>query len=86
MPMALYSSRPPTFRYFLQDFLIVLGIPYGPQARERLARAYPDLFGQSDSTLRGYGRWLARSDGIDTPEAFAEFMDDRYKRWISLAA
>ena len=84
--MALYSSRPPSFRYFLQDFLVVLAIPYGPQARERLSRAYPDLFGQSDSTLRGYARWLVRTGSGDTLEAFAQFMDERYKRWIGLAA
>ena len=85
-PLALYSSRPPSFWYFLQDSLVVLGLPYGPQAREQLAAAHPELFGRSRSTLRGYERWIVRTEGGDTCEAFAQFMDERYRRWISRAA
>jgi hypothetical protein len=84
--LSLYSSRPPSFRHFVHDALILLGLPYGPQARERLAQAHPDLFGRSYSTLRGYERWLAHSDTSDTLEAFAHFMDRRYRRWIGVAA
>jgi hypothetical protein len=85
-PITLYSSRPPSFWFFLQDSLLVLGLSYGPQARERIARAHPELFGQSNSTLRGYERWLARSSVGDTCESFARFMDERYKRWVGVAA
>jgi hypothetical protein len=85
-PVALHTSRPPTFWYFLQDALLLLGLPYGPQARERLASEHPDLFGRSLSTLRGYERWVARNGGSDTLEAFARFMDERYKRWVSMPA
>jgi hypothetical protein len=85
-PITMYSSRPPSFWFFLQDSLVVFGLPYGPQARERMARAHPDLFGHSDSTLRGYERWLARLSLDDTCESFASFMDERYNRWIGLAA
>jgi hypothetical protein len=84
--LSLYSSRPPSFWHFVDDALVLLGLPYGPQAREQLARAHPDLFGQSSSTLRGYERWLAHSGTSDTLEAFAHFMDRRYRRWIGLAA
>jgi hypothetical protein len=82
----LYASRPPTFWHFLEDALLVLGLPYGPQAREHLARTFPELFGHSGSTLRGYQRWLARTGRADTREGFARFMDQRYRRWIGLAA
>jgi hypothetical protein len=85
-PLSLYSSRPPSFRHFVHDALVLLGLPYGPQARERLAQAHPDLFGRSSSTLRGYERWLAHSGTSDTLEAFAHFMDRRYRRWIGLGA
>jgi hypothetical protein len=85
-PVTLYTSRPPSFRFFLQDALLVLGLPYGPQARERIARANPDLFGLSNSTLRGYERWLARTNFEDTCETFAEFMGERYRRWLDEAA
>ncbi len=81
--LSLYASRPPSFWHFLHDALVLLGLPYGPQARERLAQAHPDLFGRSCSTLRGYERWLARSGTIDSLEAFSRFMDQRYRRWIS---
>jgi hypothetical protein len=81
-----FSSRPPEFWFFLQDALLVLGLPYGPQARERIARAHPDLFGHSESTLRGYDRWLARAQVDDACESFAQYMDERYKRWIAEAA
>ena len=80
--LSLYASRPPSFWHFVHDALLLLGLPYGPQAREQLARAHPDLFGRSSSTLRGYERWLARSGTSDTLEAFASFMDTRYRRWI----
>jgi hypothetical protein len=79
----LFASPPATFRYLLQDALIVLGLPYGPQAREELARALPDLFGRSRVTLRGYQRWLGRNATVDTLERFAEFMETRYQRWLS---
>jgi hypothetical protein len=82
-PITLYASRPPSFRYFLQDALLVLGLPYGPQARERIAQAHPELFGHSHSTLRGYERWLARGNFGDTVESFAHYMGERYKRWLS---
>lgn len=85
-PVLLYASRPPTFLRFLSDGLVVLGLPYGPQARERLARAYPDLFGRSGATLRGYERWLLRTARRDTLETFAHFMDERYRRWLREAA
>jgi len=82
----LFASPPATFRYLLQDALIVLGLPYGPQAREELARALPDLFGRSRVTLRGYQRWLARNAAVDTLERFADFMERRYQRWLSASA
>ena len=82
----LYASRPPTFWHFLQDALVVLGLPYGPQAREHLARSFPDLFGHSRSTLRGYERWLARTGSYDSLDRFARFMDQRYRRWIGPAS
>jgi hypothetical protein len=85
-PISLYASRPPSFRFFLQDSLVVFGMPYGPQARERMAQAHPELFGHSSSTLRGYERWLARTSSPDTSESFAQFMDERYKRWVGVAA
>jgi len=85
-PLTLHASRPPSFRFFLQDALHVLGLPYGPQARERIARRHPELFGHSNSTLRGYARWLARADIPDTSDAFAQFMEERYQRWLSDAA
>jgi hypothetical protein len=84
--LSLHSSRPPTFWYFLQDALLLLGLPYGPQARERLASEHPDLFGRSFATLRGYERWVERNGGNDTLEAFAQYMDGRYKRWVGVAA
>jgi hypothetical protein len=82
----MYSSRPPTFWHFLEDALVLLGLPYGPQARERLAAAHPDLFGLSAATLRGYESWRARSGLSDTREAFAHFMDARYRRWVGSTA
>jgi hypothetical protein len=82
-PLSRYASRPPTFWHFVQDALVALGLPYGPQVRERLAGAHPDLFGHSSSTLRGYERWLARTGGNDSLEAFARFMDERYRRWVA---
>ncbi|MDQ6670061.1 MAG: hypothetical protein M3069_04835 [Chloroflexota bacterium] len=85
-PIRLASSRPPGFRFFLQDALVALGLPYGPQARESIAQAYPQLFGRSASTLRGYERWLTRSRADDTCESFAMFMDERYRRWVAKAA
>ena len=85
-PLSRHTSPPPTFWYFLQDALLMLGLPYGPQARERLASEHPELFGRSYSTLRGYERWVARNGGSDTLEAFARFMDKRYKRWVGMAA
>jgi len=85
-PVTLFSSRPASFRFFLQDSLVALGLPYGPQARERIAQAYPELFGHSASTLRGYERWLARNHAGDTGESFASFMEGRYTRWLSNAA
>ncbi len=77
----LFASPPATFHYLLQDALVVLGLPYGPQAREQLARALPALFGQSNVTLSGYQRWLARNAAVDTLERFSEFMETRYQRW-----
>jgi hypothetical protein len=77
----LFGSPPATFQSLLQDALVILGLPYGPQAREELARALPDLFGQSRVTLSGYQRWLARNAMVDTLERFAEFMETRYQRW-----
>jgi len=77
----VFASPPATFRYLLQDALVILGLPYGPQAREELARALPDLFGRSPVTLSGYQRWLARNAMVDTLERFAEFMETRYQRW-----
>jgi hypothetical protein len=83
----LYASRPPSFRHFLHDSLLASGLPYGPQAREQLARAYPDLFGNAySSTLRGYERWLARQGARDSLEAFAGYMDGRYRRWATDSA
>jgi hypothetical protein len=84
-PTLMYASRPPTFWHFLEDALILLGLPYGPQARERLAQAHPDLFGHSAATLRGYERWRLRGGLSDTREAFANFMDARYRRWVASA-
>jgi hypothetical protein len=85
-PITLYASRPESFWFFLQDALVALGLPYGPQARDHIARAHPDLFGHSGSTLRGYERWLARTSAGDTCESFASFMDERYRRWVGRAA
>jgi len=79
----LFASPPATFRYLLQDALVTLGLPYGPQVREELARALPELFGRSRVTLRGYQRWLARNAAADTLERFAEFMEVRYQRWLA---
>jgi hypothetical protein len=79
----LFASPPATFRYLLQDALVVLGLPYGPQVREELARALPDLFGRSRVTLTGYQRWLARNAALDTLERFSEFMETRYQCWLS---
>lgn len=84
--ITLYASRPPSFRFFLQDSLIALGLPYGPQAREQVANAHPDLFGRSKSTLRGYEHWLTRANVPDTSDSFAQFMDERYRRWLGEAA
>ncbi|GAC1318346.1 MAG: hypothetical protein NVSMB2_13070 [Chloroflexota bacterium] len=77
----LYASRPPSFRYFLEDALIALGLPYGPQARARLAAAVPELFGRSSATLIGYERRLEVSKRLDTLEEFSTFMAPRYRRW-----
>ncbi len=77
----LFASPPATFHYLLQDALVVLGLPYGPQAREELARALPELFGRSRVTLSGYQRWLARNATVDSLERFSEFMEARYQRW-----
>lgn len=85
-PVTLFASSPPSFRFFLQDALFALGLPYGPQARERIARQHPELFGHSNSTLRGYERWLARGGVADTGDAFARFMEERYQRWLGAAA
>jgi hypothetical protein len=80
----LYASRPPSFRHFVLDSLLAAGLPYGPQARQRLAQAYPDLFGHAyPSTLRGYERWLARRGARDSLEAFSAFMEGRYRRWAA---
>jgi hypothetical protein len=63
--------------------LLVLALPYGPQARELMARSYPRLFGNSyELTLRGYEQWLARVNQLDSLDAFTEYMDPRYRRWI----
>jgi hypothetical protein len=85
VPISLHPARPPSFWFFLQDSLLVLGLPYSPQARERIARAHPELFGHSNSTLRGYERWLARSSLGDTCESFTRYMEGRYKRWLAAA-
>ena len=81
--LGAYRARPPTFIHFLNDTLLVLGLPYGPQARERLAEAYPALFGRAYGlTLRGYERWLIQQNTPDGLEAFARYMDGRYRRWV----
>ena len=81
---AVHLSWPPSFQYFLQDCLLVLGLPYGPQAREALARSYPGLFGHGyELTLRGYRRWLVRQGLTDSGEAFTRYMDGRYQRWVT---
>lgn len=77
----LYATPPDRFQYLVQDALVALGLPYGPQIRERLAHALPDLFGRSNATLAGYQRWLTRNAKRDTLEVFAEFMEARYQRW-----
>jgi hypothetical protein len=77
----LYASRPPTFRYFLEDALVALGLPYGPQARARLAAALPELFGRSSAALIGYERRLEVSQRPDTLDEFSAFMAPRYRRW-----
>jgi hypothetical protein len=82
-PLGGYRARPPTFRHFLGDALLSLGLPYGPQARERLAQAYPGLFGRAyHLTLRGYVRWLGLRAEPDSLEAFAQYMEARYRRWL----
>jgi hypothetical protein len=80
-----YQSFPPSFRLFVHDSLLAMGLPYGPQAREQMALTYPDLFGYSRSTLRGYERWLGRTASSDTVDAFTRFMDTRYRRWLANA-
>ena len=84
-PSFLFASPPATFRFLVQDALVTLGLPYGPQLREELAHALPDLFGRSTVTLGGYQRWLARAAAVDTLERFAEFMETRYQRWLRAA-
>jgi hypothetical protein len=84
-PTARYVAYPPRFWYFLQDALLTQGLPYGPQAREHLAQSYPDLFGRSSATLRGYDKWLVRTSRPDSSEAFAAYMEQRYNRWVAVA-
>jgi hypothetical protein len=82
-PPFLFKSPPATFEYLLRDALVVLGLPYGPQAREKLALALPTLFGRSNATLNGYERWRDREARLDTPASFAQYMDGRFKRWFA---
>ena len=77
----LFNTPPVSFRGFLRDALIALGLPYGPQARQALARALPDLFGHSGVTLSGYRRWLVRTRRADDADSFAVYMEARYQRW-----
>ena len=78
----LFKSPPEMFRYLLRDALVLMGLPYGPQARQQLAHTLPDLFGRSNVTLSGYEHWLARNAKLDTVGTFAEFMEPRYQRWL----
>lgn len=78
----LFKTPPISFRFLVSDALLLLGLPYGPQAREQLAQALPALFGRSGATLSGYRRWLARNARQDTLDNFADFMEARYQRWL----
>ena len=78
----LFKTPPISFRFLLSDALVLLGLPYGPQARQQLAQALPDLFGRSAATLSGYPRWLARNSRSDSIDNFADYMETRYQRWI----
>ena len=81
-----HHSLPPTFGHFLEDWLLVAGLPYGPQAREAMAQTFPALFGRAyRHTVRGYERWLARAGLEDSCETFTRFMDQRYRRWVTTA-
>ena len=79
----LHAVPPARFRSALLDALVVFGLPYGPQSRERLAHVLPEVFGRSGATLVGYQRWLATNGKFDTLDAFAEFMEPRYQRWLA---
>jgi len=70
-----------SFGDFLRDALVALGLPYGPQVREQLAAALPELFGRSSVTLSGYSNWLERTRRADIAENFSEYMENRYQRW-----
>lgn len=60
-----------------------MGLPYGPQARARLADLIPELFGRSSSALIGYERRLQVGRKPDTQDEFCAFMAPRYQRWLS---
>jgi hypothetical protein len=66
-----------------RQWLDASGLPYAEPARAAFAQAHPVLFGNAYTVaLRGYDRWLARTSTPDSVESFANYLSDRFGRWV----
>lgn len=66
-------------------WLAANGLVYGPPSREAFARAHPLLCGRAyEVTLRGYERWLARTDSLDDLDTFGAYLAGRFERSLLL--
>jgi hypothetical protein len=65
-------------------WLAASGLDYGRSSREAFARAHPALFGSAyEVALRGYERWLERTNTLDDLDTFADYLAARFERALA---
>ncbi len=79
-----WSPAAQSFAEFYRRWLAPRGLTHGPESRSRLVQSHPALFGRTgELALQGYQRWLEREHLPDTIEAFARYVEPRYRRWLA---